>query len=188
MERGMILQFRYKTEDNKWGNYQVISLGEYNGYLHALEIAGRNSRNVINKANVDLLAKKFGLKHIYNLGRYKGVDIPKIDFRRSARRVYAQVIKKRTGLTVGYRTFLWNKVPNVVSLQDPQFGSDVMASLFPKPGDPIKMLNNQVGEVISGYPVLKVKMPDDTIKVINHHIKLSDGAGRPTYLETKDFT
>ncbi len=194
LERGMIVELpAYKLEPGsvkggkKFGRYQVIVLGVYDGYLHALEIAGRPRADVIAHKDVDLFAKKFGIKHIYALGKYVGVDIPKIDFRRSARRVYTQVIKKRLEIKVGYRTFIFRKLPRFIHLQDVGFGSDVMRNLYPKPGDKIKLLSGELATITSGYPVMQAKKSDGTTQTIKHHIKLTDDAGRPTFLETKGF-
>lgn len=190
----MIIEIpRYKLEKEnvkggkRFGRYQVIYLGTYNGYVHAIEIAGRAGRNVVSSKDVDIFGKRMGLKHVYRLGNYRGISIPKIDLARlSAKRVYEREIKKLGALKKGYRTFIDKKIPNNIKLQDVAFGSDAERSLFPKVGDPIKLLSGEEATVVVGYPRLRVKKSNGDIVVVKRHIKLtSDDAGTAKYLETK---
>lgn len=190
----MIIEIpKYKLEPEnvkggkKYGRYQVIVLGTYNGYLHAIEIAGRAGRNVVSSKDVDIFAKKMGLKHIYRLGNYRGISIPKIDLARlSAKRVYEREIKKLDNLKKGYRTFIDKKIPSTIKLQDVAFGSDAERSLFPKPGDPIKLLSGEMAKIVVGYPQLRAKKEDGEIVLIKRHVKITtDDAGTPSFLETR---
>jgi hypothetical protein len=146
LQKGMIVQCRYRNKDRSTKNYMLLVLNKYfNGYIHLLSL------NEMSPTQLNNLARITGLTNIpkYN---YNGIDFEKLLILESSNRFYVGKLKGKMKTTWGssYRTFKANQL-SALMLVDYGWDGDI-------PVPPKGVTVNQMKKV---NPAGKIQIPKD---------------------------
>jgi len=124
LQKGMIINCRYRKLDNKYKNYMFVVLnGNYRGKVHLLSL------NEMTVKQLNDMARRIGIRVIPKFKK-RGLDFEKLIMTESSNRFYHSKISSKMDLWYNnsYRTFFAKKM-GIVQLIDYKFDKDVEAMI-----------------------------------------------------------
>ena len=147
LQKGMIVQTRYRNKDNKSKQYMFLCLNsEYNGMVHLLSL------NEMSPNKLNDLARITGLKAIPSYIGIRGIDFEKLLILESSNRFYLGKLKGKMKTKWGssYRTFIAKNL-STLTLVDYKWDNDI----------PIPPAGTTIGQLKKVPPYGKTRIPKD---------------------------